>query len=476
MIDESKEKSRFPSKRDGLLILLVLLLSVDLGLRLMTPEAALGKETRTEEERRERRRDATVKAVMKAGQAVANISTERVVKTRTYRRMDVFDDFFEGFLPDRGRLQERKTRSLGSGIIIDGSGYILTNAHVVAQASRIVVTLKNNESLNARLVNLSEDHDLALLKVDSKKTLPTIALGRSKDLMIGETVIALGNPFGLENTVTRGVVSARDRRIVRSKKALPGTFLQTDAAINPGNSGGPLINIDAELVGINTAVHATGQGIGFAIPVDRIRKILNDLSKVETITDYWLGLDFEEVGERVQVKRVVAGSPGDRANLARGDTLKLLGGEKVRSIFDVNKIILKNLGKQAMILELERSGKLYRASLSPTLKPSVALVKKRLGLSVKSLKGGRPGTATGVLVKSVLKGGPGAKIGVAPGDIIIKVGRIVLDRRAGRAREIYRIESVDTLAGFLEQQATGSEVIIYVMRGSKQLVGEVKVR
>lgn len=476
MIDESKEKSRFPSKRDGLLILLVLLLAADLGSRLLTPEAALGKETRTPEQRRERRRDATVKAVMKAGQAVANISTERVVKARQWRRMDAFDDFFEGFLPDRGRLQERKTRSLGSGIIIDGSGYILTNAHVVAQASRIVVTLKNNESLNARLVNLSEDDDLALLKVESNKTLPTITLGRSEELMIGETVIALGNPFGLENTVTRGVVSARDRRIVRSGKALPGTFLQTDAAINPGNSGGPLINIDAELVGINTAVHATGQGIGFAIPVDRIRKILNDLSKVETITDYWLGLDFEEGEEGVRVKRVVAGSPGDRANLARGDILRMLGGVKIRTIFDVNKIILKKLGKPSLILELERSGKLYRASLLPTLKPSVALVKKSLGLSVQSLKSGRPGAGTGVLVKSVLRGGLGAKIGVAPGDVIIKVGRIVLDRRKRRAREIYRIESVDTLAGFLAQQSTGTEVIIYVMRGPKQLVGEVKLR
>lgn len=474
---ESPRKSRFPSKRDALLILLVLLLSADLGLRLLSPEAALGKETRTPEQRRERRRDATVKAVMKAGQAVANISTERVVKTRQWRRMDVFEDFFEGFLPDRGRLQERKTRSLGSGIIIDESGYILTNAHVVAQASRIVVTLKNNESLNARLVNLSEDHDLALLKVESKKPLPTITLGHSKDLMIGETVIALGNPFGLENTVTRGVVSARDRRIVRSGKALPGTFLQTDAAINPGNSGGPLINIDAELVGINTAVHATGQGIGFAIPIDRIRKILNELSKVETITDYWLGVDFVEDKKGVRVERVVAGSPGDRANLARGDVLRMLGGEKAQTIFDVHKIVLKKLGQGPLTLDLERAGKLYRASLEASLKPSVAVARKRLGLSVKSLTSGRSaGLAKGVLVQSVLKGGPGAKIGVARGDVIIKVGRVVRDRRGRRSREIYRIESVDTLAGFLEQLSPGSELIIYVMRGKKQLVGEVKLR
>jgi serine protease Do len=474
----SKNPNRSP-KRDVLLGLVVILLAFDLGSRVLLAPEVLGQEKPTAGQRREGRRDATVRAVMKAGQAVANISTERVVKTRRrWGRLDVFEEFFEGFLPDRGRFREQKTRSLGSGIIIDGSGYILTNAHVVAQASRIVVTLKDNKSYQAELVNLSEDDDLALLKVEAKQPLPSIVLGLD-DLMIGETVIALGNPFGLENTVTRGVVSARDRRIVRSGKALPGTFLQTDAAINPGNSGGPLINVDAELIGINTAVHATGQGIGFAIPIGRIREVLNRLSNIETLTDYWLGVTLKQKGARIWVSSVVSGSPADQANLSKGDVLRVLAGKKLGSIFDFNKIMLKNLGGKPVTLDLERGGKLYRTALTMATKPSVALIYKRLGLQVETFK---PRSHTekeppsGVRVKKVRVGSPGAKIGVEAGDIIIKVGRIIMDPKQGRVREIFKIVSAQTLAGFLEQRPPGSEVIVYVMRGRKELVGEVKLR
>jgi serine protease Do len=471
--------SKSHSKRDIWLIIVAVLLCFDLVGRFLTAPAVSGQEKRTAAQRREDRRDATVRAVMKAGQAVANISTERVVKTRRrFGRLDVFEEFFEGFLPDRGRFREKKSRSLGSGIIIDGSGYILTNAHVVARASRIVVSLKNNKSYRARLVSLSEDDDLALLKVESKARLPAMVLGRSGDLMIGETVIALGNPFGLENTVTRGVVSARDRRIVRSGKALPGKFLQTDAAINPGNSGGALINLDAQLVGINTAVHATGQGIGFAIPVDRIREVLNTLSNVEKLTDNWLGVKLEQRGGQVRVTEVISGSPGDRANLATGDIFRVLAGQKIRSIFDFNKLVLNNVEQKPLTLDLERQGKLYRTTLTLSAKPSVALVQKRLGLTLESLRDGKDGAGltVGVIVKKVIAGGPAAKIGVEPGDMIIKVGRILLDPRQGRVREIFKIESVDTLAGFLEQRKAGAEIIIYVLRGKRELVGEVKVQ
>lgn len=473
------------SERAGpwLLCFLAVLLTVDIGLRVgfwrPLPRAS-GQAKGSAAKRQEGRRNATVRAVMRTGQTVANISTERIIKRRRrWGRLDLFDEFFEGYVPSRP--QETRTRSLGSGIVIDGTGYLLTNAHVVAQASRILVTLSDGKTYKARLINLSEDHDLALLKIDAGKTIAAIDLGRSKELMIGETVIAIGNPFGLENTVTRGVVSAKDRRIIRDGRTLPGTFLQTDAAINPGNSGGALINIDAELVGINTAVHATGQGIGFAIPIDRAREVLNDLFNPEQLSDVFLGFSVADSAGRVMVTNVVRGGPADKANLAKGDFLKVLDGKALSSVFGFNKRLLNKKSGDKLRIDLERQGKLYRTYLTIGDKPSVTLVKRRLGLRAKTLtpmlSSARDyGTDEGVIIDAVEPKSPSARVGLQPGDIIVKVGQTVFDPLQGRVRKIFRIRSTEALAAFLDKRPPKTSVRIFVLRRGQEYQGDVNLR
>lgn len=468
----TESMSRGAALGPRLSLLLVALLAADIGLRsgLVRPTIAEGQSAPSREARREARRDATVRAIQKAGPAVANISTERLVEGRPTRgRSRFFEEFFEGF------SRPRKTRSLGSGVLFDPEGYILSNAHVVARASRIVVNLPGDETTyDARLINLSEADDLALLKIDSKAPLPVLRFGRSRELLIGETVIALGNPFGLENTVTRGVISARDRRIVRDGKTLPGEFIQTDAAINPGNSGGPLINLDAELVGINTAVHASGQGIGFALPVDRIRAILNKISRAEALTDLWVGLELEDSDRGVVVTGVEPDSPADRANLAVGDLLEKHAGAPLESVFALHKALIGLENGRSVDLVLNRSGKRYRASIKVVEKPAVAIVKARLGLVGRSLPPGLGGAADqGVQVKDVRPDSPAARVGMKPGDILTKVGRTVTVPLRGRMRRTWRIATMENLAGFLERRAEGEEITIYVQRGGRELAGEV---
>src|SRR5207248_3303933 len=190
---------------------------------------------------------------------------------------------------------------------------------------KIVVTLPDAREFEANLLSINNAQDLALLKIEAGAPLPYVRLGTSSDLMPGETVLALGNPFGLENTVTRGVISARDRKIKKDGRDVDGTFLQTDAAINPGNSGGPLVNLDAELVGVNTAIHAGGQGIGFAIPVDRVRSVLAELSDPQVVHECWLGLKLEEGKDGVRISRVDEGSPAALASVRAGDIVEAAG-------------------------------------------------------------------------------------------------------------------------------------------------------
>jgi serine protease Do len=423
------------------------------------------------------RRDATVRAVERAGPAVANIATERVVVERF---PPGFDEFFREFL---GRGSERRvtTRSLGSGILVDPDGYVVTNAHVVQRATKIVATLPDEREFEAQLVSLSPLHDLALLKIDATAPLPFVKMGTSSDLMPGETVIALGNPFGLENTVTRGVISARDRRIRKDGRELEGTFIQTDAAINPGNSGGPLLNLDAELVGVNTAVHAGGQGIGFAIPVDRVRKVITEISSPEEVREIWLGLTVEEKGGAVLVARVEEGGPADKAGLRKDDVIEAASSVRVGSVFEWNKAFLGG-GDMAPVRIAVRApdGSKRGTQLVPTQSPARLYVERRLGVVARDLT---PALAwrsqppidvdNGVLVRSLVPNGPAAKIKMSEGDVVTKVGKRAQDPRIGQALEITRIGSVQDLAHALESVAPGTEIAIFVLRGGRELRGEL---
>ena len=294
------------------------------------------------------RRDAIVSAVEKVSTAVVNVSSEYEI-TRQSRPFSgfgmnpFFDSFFKDFF-DPGFRQSDKRTSLGSGVIIDGKrGFILTNAHVIAKAEDISVVLQDERTFKAQLVGADPDSDLAVLRIKSEENLPAIEMGRSDDLMIGETVIAIGNPFGFSHTVTTGVISALNRSI-RSNDTIYHNFIQTDASINPGNSGGPLLNINGDLIGINTAIYVKAQGIGFAIPINKARRIITDLIQYGEVVLSWTGLLLQNMdpdlarylkvsGEKgLLVKAVEPDSPATRAGIKKEDILQAIEKRAVSSI------------------------------------------------------------------------------------------------------------------------------------------------
>ena len=266
------------------------------------------------------RRSEIVEVVDKVAPAVVNISAEQTVR----RARSVFDQFFLG-------LDPRPAKSLGSGVIIDPKGIILTNDHVISGASRIIATTKGGQELACELVGSDADNDLAVLRVKKPAAaLPTIKLGTSSDLLIGETVVAIGNPFGLSNTVTAGVLSALGRSVPGDNQRVYNDFIQIDAPINPGNSGGPVVNIQGDLIGIATAIIGGGaQGIGFAIPVDRAKRIVSDLVKFGHVKPVWVGLHGRTVASREEegrakgfrVRSVDPGSPAEKAGIKPGDQI-----------------------------------------------------------------------------------------------------------------------------------------------------------
>jgi len=249
------------------------------------------------------RRDAVVQAVEKVSPAVVNISAEQKVRTRSpfaLRGHSFFDSFFNDFFDPSWLDQKRTRKSLGSGVIIDGKrGYILTNEHVLLRTGKITVVLKDEREFEAEVVGADPDHDIAVLRIVSKDKLPDVAMGNSNDILTGETVIAIGNPFGFENTVTTGVISAQGRT-VRTDERVYRNFIQTDASINPGNSGGPLLNINGELVGINTAIYAKAQGIGFAIPINKAKRVIDDLIKYGEVQQAWIGISVQDMDGRLR--------------------------------------------------------------------------------------------------------------------------------------------------------------------------------
>jgi serine protease Do len=233
------------------------------------------------------RRTPVVEAVERVAPATVNITTEarvsRPVSGPFGRQDPFFDRFFEPF------RQDVTEQMLGTGAIVDQRGYVLTNEHVLAGADKIWVTLADGREFPGVVVGADPDNDLAVIKIESADKLPTAQLAADNPLMIGETVIAIGNPFGLNHTVTTGVLSATNRSFRAGETEYHG-FLQTDASINPGNSGGPLLNLDGEVIGINTAIFREAEGIGFAIPIERAKRIMDDLIAYGEVVPVWLGL------------------------------------------------------------------------------------------------------------------------------------------------------------------------------------------
>jgi serine protease Do len=389
------------------------------------------------------RRTTAVEVVERVGPSVVNITTERISQRRSFfgnRRNDpFFDRFFQDFFEPR---MPQKTHSLGSGVVIDAQGHILTNQHVIARADRIRVSVGEGREFDAKLIGADPNNDLAVLKAESAGDLPWIPLSTSSDLMVGEPVIAIGNPFGLSSTVTTGVISAIDRSVRTESRTYHG-FLQTDASINPGNSGGPLLNAEGKLVGINTAVYNGGQGIGFAIPVDVARRVVHELIEHGEVTPVWLGLEFQDLDPGLRdalglpeeltgalVNRVRGGSPAGRAGLRRGDVVTHADGHRVESARGFFEILVTVTPRQVVEISYQRGDVVAKLAVKAEEVPPdlvARLTDELLGIDLKAR-----GDA-GFVVSSVRSGGGAERIGLQIGDLVLAInGRSVADDEALR--------------------------------------------
>jgi len=375
------------------------------------------------------RRSLVVQAVEKASPAVVNVSTEQIVERHAspfpFPQDPFFEEFFRDFVDPRPR--RFKTTSLGSGVIVAADGTIMTNVHVIERASRVRVTLNDQREFDATLVGADADADIAVLRVKAGGDLPHIPFGTSADLMIGETVIAIGNPFGLSHTVTTGVVSAVGRSL-RDEERTYTDFIQTDASINPGNSGGPLLDIKGELIGINTAIYGKAQGIGFAIPVDRARRVMKDLVSYGEVRHAWIGLVVQdltpELAQHFGVRRgvVVAQldpkSPAEAAGVARGDAIIKVDGRDVASREEFEQRIDDHTEGDRITLTLRRDGRDEEVGLAAGTFPAARadeLAWQLLGVAA-------AGAEDGLFVSRVRSGSPAARIGVQRGDRLLGLG------------------------------------------------------
>ncbi|PRR76181.1 Putative serine protease HtrA [Moorella humiferrea] len=322
--------------------------------------------------------EAIADIVEKAGPAVVRIDT--IAETRISSPFN--DPFFRQFFGDQFNMGPQEQRGLGSGFIISPDGYILTNQHVIEGAKQVKVTVVGyDKPFNAKVVGADATLDLAVLKIDAGKALPYLTLGDADKVRVGEWAIAIGNPDGLDHTVTVGVISAKGRPIDVQDRHYEN-LLQTDASINPGNSGGPLLNLKGEVIGINTAVNASAQGIGFAIPSSTVKPVLNDLMTRGKIARPWLGVALTSVtpdiaemlglenAEGALVGQVVDGSPAAKAGIQKYDVILQLEGQKIKDANDlVNKVQALKIGQQVN-LQIYRRGQLVEISVVLGEKPA----------------------------------------------------------------------------------------------------------
>lgn len=425
----------------------------------------------------------------KAGAAVVNISADKKVSiTSGYRKLprrpfgsdDPFQDFFDKFFGDEP-FKERREKSLGSGFIIDSSGYIVTNNHVVENADNIKVKLKNQKEFEAKIIGTDAKTDLAILKVISDQPLPALKFGDSEGLMVGQWVVAIGSPFGLENTVTAGIVSAKGRVIGSGPY---DDFIQTDASINPGNSGGPLLNMNGEVVGINTAIIAGGQGIGFAIPVNLAKKIIDQLKTHGSVIRGWLGVGIQSLSQELReyygidanqgalVTEVFEGDPADEAGIKAKDIILSVNGRDVKDSRALSSIIADlPVGKKVVIHAL-RDGKKKRFKVKIAKRPddnitqaqAAGKTENELGIHVVELTRENAGKfdvseIKGVVVNQVEPGGKGFEAGVLVGDIIKEINHHTITDRTDYKEAIKRVKKGESINMFIKRRNMGFVVI-----------------
>nr|WP_322980759.1 DegQ family serine endoprotease [Pseudomonas sp. C11] len=403
--------------------------------------------------------------VEEASPAVVNISTRQKVPDRSVAAQQglpdleglppMFREFFERSIPQMPRNpggRQREAQSLGSGFIISSDGYIMTNNHVVADADEIIVRLSDRSELEAKLVGADPRSDVALLKVDGKN-LPTVRLGKSEDLKVGEWVLAIGSPFGFDHSVTAGIVSAKGRSLP-SDSYVP--FIQTDVAINPGNSGGPLFNLKGEVVGINSQIFTRSggfMGLSFAIPMDVAMQVADQLKAGGKVTRGWLGVVIQEVNKDLAesfglekpagalVAQVLEDGPADKGGLQVGDVILSLDGKPIIMSADLPHLVGNLKPGEKAELDVVRDGS--RKKISVTIgtlpeegqeiaangMPGGELSNNRLGVTVVELTAEQKkglDLKGGVVVKDVLDG-PAAMIGLRPGDVITHLNNQAID-------------------------------------------------
>ncbi|WP_457567384.1 Do family serine endopeptidase [Desulfurobacterium sp.] len=412
--------------------------------------------------------------------AVVDITSVSTVKFQHPAIPPEFRDFFREFgfpmpqFPDMPREFERK--SLGSGFIVkvqDGWAYILTNNHVIDKAKKIRVKLYNGDVYTAKVVGADPKTDVALIKIKvGRKKVPVAKLGDSDKIKIGELVIAIGNPYRLDGSVTHGIISAKGRHGLGLNPI--ENFIQTDAAINPGNSGGPLCDIYGNVIGINTAIVRNAQGLGFAVPINIAKKVMHDLLKYGKVIRGWLGVYIENVSPEVAAKfgiksgvivtKVINGSPASKAGLRSGDIIVTYDGEPVKGVSDLQLKVVNTRPGERVKLGIIRNGKRETITVKIGQMPQhevVADALSTLGLSVQKLtptlkqKLGIPDNISGLVVTDIKPGSPADDAGLKEGDVIVSAGT--------EPQNLKPVKDVESFARLVEK-AKDNGVLLKVYR------------
>lgn len=426
----------------------------------------------------------------KAKPAVVNISTTTTVRVpgSPFRHFfgpdeqgpfgDFFKRFFDEDIPDR----ELKQQSLGSGFIIDKDGYIITNNHVVEGADEIKVKLADGREFKAKVIGRDPKTDLALIKITTLfKNLPVLHLGDSDRIRVGDWVLAVGNPFGLEHTVTQGIISATGRVIGSGPY---DNFLQTDAPINPGNSGGPLINLKGEVIGINSAIIASGQGIGFAIPSNMAKNIIAQLKEKGKVVRGWIGVSVQTVTPEIAqsfglkepkgalVGGVVNGSPAEAAGIKRGDVIIAFDGKEIKNMSDLPRLVAETQVGKAVDIKVIRDGKEVDLKITVAelteerLRAQMPVSEGALGMRVDDIIPRwahqlRIKDKNGVVVVGVAPNSPAEEAGIQVGDVIKEVNRKTI-------RNMKDYENV------MEKTGKDRPVLLLIKRGGQTFYVSIK--
>lgn len=409
----------------------------------------------------ELRRTAIVKAVERARPAVVNIRGQKKLSGISVGNID----------------SPRLVNGMGTGVILDSRGYIITNHHVVDGVARINVTLADESKFVARLISHDPETDLAVIKIDAPaKKLPTMQIGTSRDLMLGEPVIAVGNAYGYPHTVTRGIISALHRTVQVSDVQYYRDLIQTDASINPGNSGGPLMNIDGDLIGINVAVRVGAQGIGFALPVDKVMEVAAKLISIKRVDGNWHGViaRSDSSHQRVEIDAVEPSSPAAKAGLRAGDVLNRIENTPLRRGLDLERALLGSKSGRQVQIQVTRRNQPQEVTLVLTSLPSTRITAddrtwELFGLRLKPLPEGQFRSESsryrgGLSITEVRRNSLASQQGIRSGDVLVGM-------------HVWETVSRDNIDYVLDHYdfKSSEPLKFYILRGKQTLYGYLRV-